>query len=294
MRYLFVLAALAPSLAMASGGMSVDFKFDEDGKASPETTLPYKWNENWYSELKQRSLTISETDVFTGADNPRSAASIQQDFYRVNFIGYTSGQAGLSYGFTAGLEYIKLSQDEFGFGDISSSLVAYELTQDVTITQAITSFELGYSTSLVDVNLGFDLVPAGTLTIDQETSVRPDVTEVGSNSSSHSMDVSYGLNTDVLLKTGLGFDLGLFAEYKFLPYTYDYAVLNGTRDGFVVEEIEQEETTTRLGVKVILGQDTGFGRPVFGYTQETLSQEVDGESTDETIGYIVVGLDKRF
>lgn len=294
MRHLLVAAALLPSLAFASGEMSVDFKFDEDGKASPETTLPYQWNENWYSELKQRSLTISETDVFTAVNNPRSARSIEQDFYRVNFIGYKSATDGLSYGFTLGLEYIQLAQDEFGFGDQNASLVAYELTQDVTITQAITSFELGYDSARVDANVGFDLVPVGTLTIDQEASVRPNVNETGSNSSSHSMDLSYGVNANLLYKTGWSFDVGLFAEYKFLPYTYDYAVLNNTGDGFTTEEVEQEETTTRFGVKVVLGQDTGMGRPVFGYTQETLSQEVDGTSTDETIGYIVVGLDKRF
>lgn len=293
MRHLILGIALFPSLALASGGMSVDFKFDEDGKASPETTLPYQWNENWYSEFQQRSITtVEEGDVVNLTDSRRTA-TIDEDLYKLNFIGYKSSNGDLTYGFTGGVEYIKIQQDEFGFGDLNSSTVVYENLDEIEIIQAIVGLDVSYSAGAITVGLGLDLIPAGTLELDQDLSLRIANEETANSSSSHSMDPSYGVNADLVVKTGFGFDLGVFADYKFLPLTYDYAILDGSNN-LVVSEVEQEETTTRFGAKVILGQDTGLGRPVFGFTQETVSREVGSDTTDETIGYIVVGLDKRF
>ena len=292
-RHLPLALLLASPLALASG-VAVDLKFDEDDKAAPETTLPYQWNDKWFSEVTQRSLTITEKDTFTALDNSRSATTVDQDFYRFNFIGYSSKIDGFSLGFKAGAEYIQIDQDEFGFGDQGAAVAVYEDKVEFEIVQAVAALDVNYSSAMVDAVVQFDLIPIGNLSLSQETSVRPNVSSLGKNSSSHTMDPSYGLSMDMLFKTGSAVDVGLFAEYKFLPLTYDYAVLNNTGDDFVTEEIEQDQTTTRLGIKFVLGEDTGLGRPVVGYTHETLEIDVDGNSTNESVSYLVLGLDKRF
>ncbi len=97
-----------------------------------------------------------------------------------------------------------------------------------------------------------------------------------------------------LLKTNLGFDIGFGAEYDLLPLKYDLATVNNTVTGFDTVSIEQDETTTRYSVRFILGHKTDMGRPMIGMTQETLSIESDGDTSEETINYLVVGFDNRF
>lgn len=279
------------SVSMAQG-FNIDLQIDSEGKVSPETSLPHEWNENWYSEVRFRSTTISTENTSTILT--RSATTIDEQYKRVNILGYQQKNERSQFGVAGGAEVVDITRSEFGFGTIASDLVVIDNHVDIQAVRWIVSGFYNKSFDYIDLHTGFNLAPAGQLTVSQDTYINytSDISVKDSNNSS--MDLSYGAEFDVLIKTGTGVDVKIGAEYLYLPLEYDLGVVNNSLTAFETTTITQNETTLRYTAKFILPGYEDKGRPVIGFTQELLTTDTDGESNTETVNYIILGLMKSF
>lgn len=289
--------ALAFPLTSMAGEMALDLQFDEDGKATPVTTYAEDWNENLFSRVKYRSLSITESGTVKSLKN--SADTLNEQFVQLSLIGYQQKTDSLDWAVSGGVELIRIESSSFAFGPFPTETLAIENNIEITSTRALISAEVGYSTDIFYIKGGIDLKPAGSLSVKQDTSIEHGSNEFsGGSDDSHSTDLAYGLKVDGMLKTNLGFDVGFGVEYDLLPLKYDYQQATfdnaGIASGFESASLDSEEKTTRYSVRFILGHKTDMGRPMIGMTQETLTQEADGESSEETINYLVLGFDRRF
>lgn len=289
--FLGISAALIASATQADR-MNIDLQFDDEGKASPEVSYPYNWNGNWFSQVRYRSVSITDTD--TSQALKRSSTTVEEQFKGVDLIGYQQKQDGFSWALIGGFEVIDIERTEFGFGTIGSQAIGIDNSVDISSQRMMITGDIGYETGRYAVRGSVMLSPFGSLDVTQKTDI--DYTNSLSEEvdSSTGQNFSYGVKLDGEIKTSLGVDFGFGAEYSYLPLKYDIAQANSDLTGFVTSEIEQNETTTRYSARIILPEQDGMGRPVIGLTQETLSTEVDGDTSDETISYLVLGLDKRF
>ncbi len=292
MKKILAVAALALPLTSMAGEMALDLQFDEDGKATPVTTYAEDWNDNLFSQVKYRSLSITEADTSTTLT--KSASTISEQFVQLGLLGYKNEMGNMNFAVSGGLELMRIERDEFGFGPINTQTLVIDNQVEITSTRALITGTLGYNSDMFSVKGSVDLKPAGNLSVKQDTSIEYSTSFSGGEDGSFSTDLAYGIKLDGLLKTNLGFDIGFGAEYDLLPLKYDLATVNNTVTGFDTVSIEQDETTTRYSVRFILGHKTDMGRPMIGMTQETLSIESDGDTSEETINYLVVGFDNRF
>lgn len=292
MKKLIALSIAALPFTTMAGEMALDLQFDEDGKATPVTSYAYNWSDNLYSQVKYRSLSLTEADTSTALSN--SATTLTEQFVQLSLIGYKQemGNAFMSVG--GGLEFVHIVNNEFGFGNFSGQTLVIENNVEITSTRAMLTAELGYNAEHFSIKGGINIKPAGSLSVTQDTSIEYATAFSGGEDSSHSTDLAYGLSLDGMLLTGLGFDIGFGAEHSLLPLKYDLAQSNNTITAFETATIEQDETTTRYSIRFILGKETEMGRPMIGMTSETLEVESGGVSSEETINYLVVGFDKRF
>ncbi len=292
MKKLLALAALALPLTSFAGEMALDLQFDEDGKATPVTTYAHDWNEVFFSQVKYRSLSITEADASTTLS--KSASTLNEQFVQLSLLGYKKEMGNVNLAVSGGLELIRIERDEFGFGPIATQTLVIDNQVEITSTRALVTGELGYNSDSFSIKGSLDIKPAGSLSVKQDTSIEYTTSFSGGEDGSHSTDLAYGLKLDGVVKTGLGFDIGFGAEYGLLPLEYELATANETVTGFNTVSVKQDETTTRYSVRFILGKKTDMGRPMIGMTQETLSIDSDGDTSEETINYLVLGFDKRF
>lgn len=292
MKRILTLVLTALPLTGFAGEMALDLQFDEDGKATPVSTYAHDWSENLYSQVKYRSLAITEMDTSEALSN--SATTLNEQFVQLSLLGYKQEVGDLSMSVGGGFELVRIVNNEFGFGAVGPETLVIENNVEITSTRAMLTAELGYSSDAFSLKAGMDIKPAGNLSVSQDTSIEYTTAFSGGEEGSHSTDLAYGITLDGVILTGLGFDIGLGAEYSLLPLKYDLAQANDSVTGFDTSSIEQDETTTRYSIRFILGKETEMGRPMVGITSETLSVESGGVTTENTIDYLVVGFDKRF
>ena len=292
MKKRIVLAIAALPFTSMAGEMALDLQFDKDGKATPVTTYGHDWSENLYSQVKYRSLSVTDTDTSTALSN--SATTLNEQFVQLSLIGYKQEMDNISVSVGGGLELIRIVNNEFGFGEFSNQTLVIENNVEITSTRAMLTAELGYSAEKFSIKGGINVKPAGNLSVKQDTSIEYTTAFSGGEDDSHSTDLAYGLSVDGVLLTGLGFDIGFGAEHSLLPLKYDLAQSNSTVTAFETASIKQDETTTRYSIRFILGKETEMGRPMIGMTSETLSVKSGGVTSENTIDYLVLGFDKRF
>ena len=292
MKKILAIAVATLPLTGFAGEMALDLQFDEDGKATPVSTYGHDWTDSLYSQVKYRSLAITEMDTSTVLSN--SATTLNEQFVQLSLIGYKQEIGELNWSVGGGVELIRIENREFGFGPVGADTLVIENNVEITSTRALLTAQIGYNTENFSVKSGIDIKPAGNLSVKQDTSIEYTTSFSGGEDDSHSTDLAYGLLLDGIGFTGLGFDIGFGAEYSLLPLKYDLAQSNSSVDGFDTVTIEQDETTTRYSLRIILGKETDMGRPMFGVTNETLSVESGGQTSEETINYLVLGFDKRF
>lgn len=292
MKKLIALTIALLPLTSIAGEMALDLQFDEDGKATPVTEYAHDWTDTLYSQVKYRSLALTEQD--TSKALSRSATSIDEQFVQLSLLGYKQKTENAFWSVGGGVELIRIINNEFGFGEFSNEVLVIENDVEITSTRALITTGAGYQSSLFSVKGGVDIKPAGNLSVKQDTVIEYTSEFSGGADNSYAADLSYGLNIDGIVFTNLGFDIGFGAEYIFLPLKYELAQVNSSLTGFESASIEQDETTTRYSLRFILGKEYDMGRPMLGITNETLAISSGGETKETTINYLVVGFDKRF
>lgn len=292
MKKLLALVIASIPLSALAGEMALDLQFDEDGKATPVSSYAHDWSESLFSQIKYRSLAITEQD--SSQVLSRSATTLNEQFVQLSFLGYKQKNERSFWSISGGAELIRIENDEFGFGPISNQTLVIQNNVEITSTRALITSETGYQSDLFSVKAGLDIKPAGNLSVKQDTSIEYTTEFSGGAKNSHATDLSYGLNINGIVFTNLGFDIGFGADYSLLPLKYDLAQVNNSLTGFETVSIEQDEETTRYSLRFILGKETDMGRPMVGITNETLAITSHGETNTNTINYLVVGFDRRF
>jgi hypothetical protein len=287
-----ILAGSAVARSASAQEFNIDLQVDSDGKVSPETSLPYNWNKNWYSEVRYRSLTTT-TDNESNTLS-RSTSTLEQQYVRLNVLGYQNANERSTHGFAVGAEAIKINRSEFGFGPIASQTLIIDNQVDILSARLVMSGFYEFKTDYIDMHFGANISPAGQLYVNQQTAIEYNSSFATSHESNTAMALSYGADVAATVKTGFGLDVKLSAEYLYLPMDYSLALVNSTADAFEETDIEEKQTSVRYGVKFVLPAYEDKGRPVIGFSQEKIATDQNGSTGSETINYLIVGLSKSF
>lgn len=292
MKKITALILLAASTSTFAQGLRVDLQVDDDGKVSPETSLPFFWSDTLYSEIRFRSTSVTNDDTSKLLD--RSTTTLDEEYKRIDIIGFRNQKEKNTFGVSTGIELIDIARREFGFGSVSNTALTIDNSVDISATRLLLSGSYQLNGDFINLIASASLSPAARLEVSQDTHIGYTSSISTKDSNTSSMSLSYGAKLDLLMDTGTGVDIGLNIQYDYLPLEYDIGIANNTLSAFETATIKQDHTSTRIGAKLFLPEYQDMGRPVIGFTQEKINIEQDGDSSSETLNYLVFGLDKQF
>lgn len=291
----------------AEDRVQVDLGLDEDGKTAPEAFIPFNWGDGWSSGIGFRSRQSDSNENIAGFTDSRVGTSVSEDRLRLNLISLEKGSDSSNWSIGADLEQITIDQLQFGYFQmpnpyapnpaVAGEYVAFDSEVDVVITKPNIFADYTSKGDSVNIRAGISISPASSLSVDQETRFIPLISTTGTSSSSDSQDLSYELSLEMEFKTGGSVNIGVGYSYEFLPMTYDIAALNTTADGFNSQNIDIEQVTSRLAVRLIFNKPlTGKLKPVIGYVVEDVetTDVTSGSSETESKNIISFGLESRF
>lgn len=284
---------LIPSLLLLSAvsqaqGVNVEMQLNKDGDVDPISSFPLQWSEHYFSKISYRSVTYGEVD--DSELMQRSSQTIRDQYLRLDLLGYQSSGSGMNWQLAGGAEAIRINREEFGYGEFNSQTLLLDNSVEVEVYRAVVSGEMRWQSEHLEISVGGDLSPYGSLTVEQDTWVSYNGEANADSSHSGTMKPAYGAQLGLVLKSGFDLDLELGAEYDYLPLEYDFDVLNSDGDDFNEETVTLKQKTTRLSAKLILPAYAGLGRLTLG----AASEKIKTESADNTVNYVVFGMQQGF
>lgn len=297
---LFALPAVAETQNPAEAErLVVNFNYDEDGGAQPDTFVPLKWSENLYSGLGYSQVKYSRKEALENFSTGKNQVNIDEQRYRLELLNYEDAEGSFRYSFGAQYSYLDIKKNEFGYVESGGSLIVFDNRVDIEVHQPSIRGDMSWRSADEGVllRLGANVSPYNRLTVDQATDVKPQVSQTGKSQSTTQQDPAYGATLEVQVRTPLKVDLGVVAGYEFLPLNYDLAVLNSSGNGFVEEEQDTEQETLSYGVRLVLRTKLiGEARPVLGWRRQEITthdNNADASQTTET-DQLVIGFENRF
>lgn len=294
MKKLTAAVLLLSSGAALAKGVEVDLQMNDDGKVVPYTQFAHQWDNNWYTGIRYRTISIEEEN--TSQILKRNTTALEEQYKRLDMIGYHSVNRTGALDLSFSLERIDIDRRETGFGKLNSgSGIQTDNQVDVDVTRLIFTGSYVIKTDVLDVDFELNLAPAGDLTVEQDTLIQTDATTlVASQTGDGSLGLSYSAKLVGLLKSGYGVDFAINFEHEFLPLEYDLDIVKADLSGFDSVTIDQDQTTSRYSARVLLPAFNDDGRPVLGVTREVIATEEGDSRTTESVNYLVIGFDQRF
>jgi hypothetical protein len=299
--------SVAAESGWAEDRVQIDLGLDEDGKTAPEAFVPFDWGDGWSSGIGFRSRQSDSNETLDGFTDGRVGTSVSEDRLRLNLISFEKGSDSSYWSAGADFEQITIDKLQFGYFQmpnpyipnpaVAGEYVAFDSQVDLVITKPNLFVDYTNKGSELDFRVGISISPVSNLSVDQETRFIPLVSSTGTSTTSDSLDLSYELSLEMEYKTGGSVNIGFGYYYEFLPITYDIAVLNSTADGFIDQNIDIEQVTSRIAIRLIFNNPiSGNLKPVIGYVVED-AETTDvskGSSEKESKNIITFGLESRF
>lgn len=289
----------ATVLVTASGtvlakGVEVDLQMNDDGKVVPYTQFAHPWSDNWYSGIRYRTISIEEEN--TSEILSRNTTALEEQYKRLDMIGYYSESRSGDFDVSFAIERIDIDRRETGFGEINTgSAIQTDNRVDVNVTRLILAGSYTMKSDFIDLDAEFNLAPVGDLDVDQDTFIQTNGEAlVASQTGDGDLGLSYSAKLSGLVKSGYGIDVALNAEYEFLPLEYDLDIVQADLSGFQSVTIDQDQTTSRFSVRILLPAFNEDGRPVLGFSREIIATKEDDKTATDAVNYLVVGFDQRF
>jgi hypothetical protein len=292
--------AVVLSLLSASGAyadrMNIDLQFDEEGKASPEFSVPYSWNEQLFSSLSYSST--STTNTGSSATTTSSATTIRQDLIQLGLLGYKKDLGALQIAGYLNYEYLTIDKAEFGYGKIQSGANSdlFVVENNVEITSATPSIaaDITYNSSLISLRTGASLSIGSTLDVEQDTGFQYQQSAQTKSKKEGDQAASYNVYIDSLFNVTANFGIGINAEYRVLPLDYTVSILNSDLVSFSEQEVSQEDSTLRYSLLFIFKQSVAGMNPSIGITHQELTSDNGASSETTKADFITLGFDQRF
>lgn len=289
-------------LASNSERMEVTFNTNKDGSTSPRIFVPIYWSENIYSGLGYE--TVGSMSVTGDGTIVKTLVASTQDHIWLNILNYQSMQEkGFNYSVGLAAEYRKFHNEEFGTFSVAEQVNKIENSTKIDVMVSSINVEVMYK-ELFDIfsfRLGAYVNPYSRLSIKQNTSLKPLITNTGASNSTQTQPFSYRMSADVYIKTGQFFDISLNASYENLPLEYDVSEISATTNLFVPSTFKTVDKTTSLSAKVILSHvDVGGMNPMLGYSaisyDNSLNSAINGDVAVDTPNEnrFLFGFEKKF
>ena len=288
---LLLVSILAASQASADR-LNIDLQFDEEGKARPEFSIPYSWNESLFSSLSYTSSSTTNTGGSELSEN--SATTIQKDLIKLGLLGYKNTQGAFEYSGSVNFEYLTLNKSQFGYGELSSGLFVVENNVEITSQTPSIDADVTYKSDKFSFRTGASVSIGASLDVDQETEFRYLQTARTKHKSTGEQNTSYSVHFESLFSLIPQFGIAINAEYRVLPLDYTVSALNAGGASYSEVEQSQEDSTLRYSLLFVFGQSLSGMSPSIGITHEEITSDDGSDSETIKADYVTLGFDQRF
>lgn len=288
---LLLLSLLAASQASADR-LNIDLQFDEEGKARPEFSVPYSWNESLFSSLSYSSSNTTNTGGSQVSDN--SATTIQKDLITLGLLGYKKTQGAFEYSGSVNFEYLTLNKSEFGYGELNSDLFVIDNNVEITSQTPSIDADITYKSDSFSLRTGASIGIGASLDVEQETEFRYQQAAKTKHKNTGDQKTSYSVYMESLFKLTPSFGIAINAEYRVLPLDYTVSVLNADLASYSEVEQSQEDSILKYSLLFVFGQSISEISPSIGITHEEITSDNGTNSETFKADYVTLGFDQRF
>lgn len=296
MKTRLVLISLMAASHASADRMNIDLQFDEEGKAAPEFSVPFSWNEHLFSSLSYSST--STTNTGGSAITTSSATSIRQDLIQLGLLGYKKNFGALQVAGSLNYEYLTLDKTEFGYGELSignnTDLFVIENNVEITSKTPSIAADITYNSTLISLRSGVSVSMGSDLDVEQETGFQYQQAAQTKSKATGEQQTSYKVYADSLFNLTPSFGIGLNAEYRVLPLDYTVNILNSDLISFSEQEVSQEDSTLRYSLLFIFKQPVAGMNPSIGITHQEITSDNGSVSETTKADFITLGFDQRF
>ena len=294
---------LATALNATDTQTQINFEQDSDGNINPNIFVPIELSDDSYFGIgytSSTSKTIGALNSFS--DSKTGLVSTKKDM-KVNW--YTKKIANYSIGLQT--NHITIENNEFGyihdtadvFGKGNDYWIAFDNSVELDIVKTSIYMDWNKKYSDLHLRLSSTISPMTTLKVKQSTLFKPLVDTVGTNSSSDSQGLGYGLKLESFYDTDSLLKLGFLYSYDFSPVKYDIAQLAKSGSNYIFETatIDTEEVTTKYLFKLYIERNVLGGLiPTIGFGSATtdIKDKVSGKTVSEDNDIISFGFEKKF
>lgn len=309
-KILLALLLVTSLFATENTRTNISFDVDKDGNLNPSLFVPiyYGSDSQFYSAVGYSSGNIKEiTDknAISGFSDSKNALISTSKTLSINYFTYKNKDVRFPFSFGLQSKIINIQNNEFGYlkddsGKLGTAGDYYVFDNDVELDiyqhDIYADIELSFGTYF-NSRISTTLSPFTSINVKQSTIFKPLVSTTGASDSSSTQDFSYAFKYDVLLKTGLFFDIGFLASYENLPLKYDVDVVNNAGNDFTKTQIDTTEISTKFIGKILLNKEMLGGlKPVIGYGIDNIKTKNNIDSSESSIDnkIIVLGFEKIF
>ncbi len=296
MKTRIILLSLIVSSHVSADRMNIDLQFDEEGKASPEFSIPLSWNEHLFSSLSYSSSTTTNTGSASLTNS--SATTIRQDLIQLGLLGFKKDFGELQIAGYFNYEYLTLDKTEFGYGEITiggnTDLFVIDNNVDISRTSPNIGADITYNSNLLSLRTGANISIGANLDVKQDTNFQYQQSAQTSSQATGVQETSYNIYIESLFNLNPTFSIGVNAEFGVLPLDYTVSVLNSDLVSFSDQDVSQEDSTLRYSLLFIFRQSTVGMNPSIGITHQEVTSDSDSFSETTKSDYITLGFDQRF
>ena len=276
--------------------MNIYLQADEDGKVTPEFSVPHSWNENLFSSLSYSSSTTTTTG--DSAITSSSSTTIGQDLIILGILGYKESVGALQFSGSLNYQYLTLDKKEFGYGELNregnSDLFIIENHVDITSTAPSISADVTYRTDFFSIRSGANVTIGSNLDVEQNTRFQYQEQVASHIQSGSKQKGGYNIYAESEFNLAPSFGMVLSADYRVLPLDYTVSVLNSDLVSFSDQNISQESSTLSYSLLFIMKHSIAGMHPSLGITRKKVTSD-DGDLSETTTGnYITFGFEQRF
>lgn len=303
MMQFFIVAVLSAQLiASELTRTELSFERDENGNINPKVYIPiyYGANNQFYSGIGYTAFNTQSVEELANFTDSKIADVSDVQTLELNYISYISKYEGFDISIGVGSLFSQIKNNEFGYINDSGNYISLDNATKLDIQRhgILLQLEIPISTFL-STRLSTNVAPFSTISVDQETLIKPLISEVGMSQSSTTQELSYAVKFEAQTSFKGWIDFGLVAYYDYQPLKYDIAEVSDNGSSYVFETVTKDTLETTMGVtgKIVINVDVMGGlKPSFGYGIEKFertSKNDDIKNTyDRTI--MTLGLEKRF
>jgi hypothetical protein len=296
MKKRLVLLSLIASSQVFADRMNIDLQFDEEGKASPEFSIPFSWNEHVFSSLSYSSSTMTSTENASVTNS--SATTIRQDLIQLGLLGFKKEFGELQIAGYLNYDYLTLDKTEFGYGELTiagnTDLFVIDNNVEITSTSPSIGADITYSSDFLSLRTGASISIGANLDVKQDTTFQYQQSAQTNSQATGEQDTSYNIYVESLFNLTPTFGIGVNAEYGVLPLDYTVSVLNSDLVSFSDQDVSQEDATLRYSLLFVFKQSVSGMNPSIGITHQEVTSDNGVSSETTKSDFITLGFDQRF